>query len=141
MYIIFFFLIFLTDWNNHNCHHEETPLRPQKPKHILFICLQTYVHTVVQATVMVWLSHMQGTNRMMGLVPGSVNKPKLPKVRLKLQEKSNRISPFFFFYEEENIQKWLVFAGSTVSSLHALCFLLSVAVPVIFLPSGWKVRG
>jgi len=70
------------DWNNHNCHHEETQQPPQKPKDIIFICLKTYVYTVVQETVMVRLSHIQGTNRMMVLVPGSVNKPKLPKVRL-----------------------------------------------------------
>lgn len=75
------------DWNNNNFHPEETPPSPQKSKYIIFICLGTYVHAVVQETVTVWLSHIQGTNRMMVLVPGSVNKPKLPKVRLKLQEK------------------------------------------------------
>lgn len=48
---------------------------------------------------------------------------------------------FFLKKKEENIQKWLVFTGSTVSSLHALCLLLSIAVPVIFLPSGRMVRG
>lgn len=74
------------DWNNHNYHHEKTPppTPPQNSKHIIFICLKTYVCTVVQDTVMVRLSHIQGTNRMMVLVPGSVNKPKLPKVRLEL---------------------------------------------------------
>lgn len=85
------------DWNNHNCHHEETSPPPQKPKYIIFICLKTYVYTVVQETVMVWLSHIQGTNRMMVVLPGSVNKPKPPKVRLKLQEKRKRVLPFFFF--------------------------------------------
>lgn len=88
------YFVFWKYWHNHNCHHEETPPPPQKPKYIIFICLKTYVQTAVQVTDMVWLSHIQGTNRMMVLVPGSVNKPKLPKVRLKLQEKRNRILLF-----------------------------------------------
>lgn len=75
---------FLMDWNNHNYHHEEIPPPPQKSKHIIFICLKTCVYTAVQDTAMVQLSHIQGTNRMMVVVPGSVNKPKLPKVRLEL---------------------------------------------------------
>lgn len=116
---------------------------PQKSKHIIFICLKTYVYTVVQDTVMVRLSHIQGTNRMMVLVPGSVNKPKLPKVRLKLREKRKRGLPFFFFFlAEENIENWLDFAGSRPFHLCVRsAFCPSVAVLVIFLPSGQKVRG
>lgn len=138
-----FFKFFLMDWKNHNCYHEEAPSPPRKPKYIIFICLKTYVYTVVQETVMVWLSHIQGTNRTMVFGPGSANKPKLPKVRLKLQEKRERVLPsFFFFFEEENVQKWLVFTGSTLFHLCMLsAFCFSIAVLVIFLPSGQKVRG
>lgn len=81
------------DWNNHHFHHEKTA--PQKSKYIIFICFKTYVYTVVQEIVIAWLSHIQGTNRMMVLVLGSVNKPKLPKVRLKLQGKRVSILAYF----------------------------------------------
>lgn len=97
---------------------------PQKSKHIIFICLKTYVYTVVQDTVMVRLSHIQGTNRMMVLVPGSVNKPKLPKVRLELREKRKRGLPFFFFPSRGKYRELVRFCWfQTVSSLRALCLL------------------
>lgn len=120
-----FFKFFLMDWKNHNCYHEEAPSPPRKPKYIIFICLKTYVYTVVQETVMVWLSHIQGTNRMMVFGPGSANKPKLPKVRLKLQEKRERVLPsfFFFFWRGKCTEMVSFYWLHTVSSLHALCFL------------------
>lgn len=84
------------DWNNHNCHHAETLLKKKKPppnENIIFTFLKTYVCTGVQETVTVWLSHIAGTNRMMVFVPGSLNKLKLPKVKLKLQVK---VLSYFF---------------------------------------------
>lgn len=126
----------MSPWRNHH--------PPQKPKYIIFICLKTYVYTIVQDTVMVRLSHIQGTNRMTVLVPGSVNKPKLPKVKLKLQEKRKRVLRLgFFFRRGKCIEMVSFYWFHTVSSLHALCFLFqhSCASNILaFRPQGQGLK-
>lgn len=69
---------------------------------------------------MLWLSHIAGTNRMMVFVPGSLNKLKLPKVKLKLQVK---VLSFIFFLRGKCTETLSFDWSHTVSYLHSLLFV------------------